>query len=515
MIERPANVLKELLENALDAGATRIDVEIRNNGLGLIRVSDNGHGILADQLTMAFGRHATSKIQAFDDLYRLNTFGFRGEALPSIASVSKMECVSWTKDQSEGGVIRFEGGLPLGVHSAGKTDRQHGTTMSIQDLFYNTPARLKFLQSATSEKNWIKKFFYAFILANPQVHFTFLWDDDERLIYSAVDSTAARLKQLYSSKAQDRLKIYSAKREWQGLTCEALMVQTFGARADGPIEHITVNGRPVLDKAYGRVAQQVLEKQQLSEWPQVLIQLTVPSNQVDVNVHPNKTMVKFHQMGEVLSLVSATLREALPQAEPQMVTTELPLNKTITPATDLERDRAASYADHLQRMQEQEPLPMVSTETTLLASTPGPYFLWQRPELEAPLYIDGRALLLKWITTQTEGEGTPLLVSHPLRDMKLSVNDLQKAQIVGFEIDELEENFFVVREIPNWSRGIPLSVLMPLYLKSLGHKVDCPACLYQEIPVSKWEEAFASQSVAQWQQSNIVVTVTPELFARK
>jgi DNA mismatch repair protein MutL len=197
VIERSANVLKELIENALDAGAKQVDVEIRDNGLTLMRVSDDGHGISREQIPLAFGRHATSKINAFEDLYRLSTFGFRGEALPSIASVSRMECVSWTQDEPQGGTLRFEGGKQEALHGAEKSGRVHGTVMTIQDLFFNTPVRLKFLQSPTSEKNWLKRFFYSFVLASPQVGFSILWDDDERQFYAPTTDHVARLRQLF------------------------------------------------------------------------------------------------------------------------------------------------------------------------------------------------------------------------------------------------------------------------------------------------------------------------------
>ena len=214
VIERPANVLKELLENALDAGATQIDIEIKDNGLTLLRVSDNGSGIPASELAVAFGRHATSKINRFEDLYRLSSFGFRGEALPSIASVARLECVSWTKESKTGASLRFEGGMQGEVLSVNKSGKDHGTIMTVQDLFFNTPARLKFLQSATSEKNWLKKFFYAFAITYPTVGFSLQWDQDERLIYPSTSSSLERIRQFFSSKAQERVRIHEARREW-------------------------------------------------------------------------------------------------------------------------------------------------------------------------------------------------------------------------------------------------------------------------------------------------------------
>lgn len=517
VIERSANVLKELIENALDAGATQVDIEIRDNGLTLLRVSDNGHGITREQIPLAFGRHATSKINAFEDLYRLSTFGFRGEALPSIASVSRMECVSWTQDESMGGVLRFEGGKQEQLRSAEKAGRAHGTVMTIQDLFFNTPVRLKFLQSPTSEKNWLKRFFYSFVLAWPQVGFSILWDDEERLFYPATTDHVSRLRQLFSEKAQERLRIHEMVKEWQGLSCRIVNVFNSGSRADGPLEHVTVNGRPVLDKAYGRVIQQVMEKANLAEIPATMVFLEVPGDQVDVNVHPNKTLVKFHQMGEILSLVTATLREALPKSAPATeVAKEFALPHVNTTATDLDRDRAQSYAGHLQRFSAQEDLTL-STGSLTLYQSQGPYFLWQTPESAHPLYIDGRALLSAWVKKRglVTAESEPLLVSHPLRDITLSSEQLKNLNEQGFEIDELEKDFFVVREIPHWGRGIPLMLLMPLALYGQGSKTTFPEIHYHEVAQSKWEEVWASTSLEEWRKLNVLLEITPALFNRK
>lgn len=517
VIERPANVLKELLENALDAGADQIDVELRDNGLGLIRVSDNGSGILAAEIPTAFGRHATSKIQRFEDLYRLQSFGFRGEALPSIASVSKLECVSWTREESEGGSLHFEGGLQGPLQRVRKSGRAHGTVMSVQDLFFNTPARLKFLQSATSEKNWLKKFFYAFALAYPQTGFSLLWNEDERLLYAPCATTEERIRQLFGAKVQSRLLVHRAQREWQGLTCEVHAVFASGAKAQGPLEHVLINKRPVLDKAYARVAQQILDKALLPEAPVLLISVDVPGDQVDVNVHPNKTLVKFHQLGEILSLVSATVREALPKTAAAPVSgpaTELPL--PVTPglgSQDLERDRGTSYAGHMQRMQESESDGFdLSLGPRLLYSAPGPYFIWQESAQAFPFLVDGRALIRKWITERAKfpAPSTPLLVSFPLRDTVPTDFLVTELKASGFEVDMLEKNFHVVREIPTWAQGIPLALIVSCYSDHLAREIE-----FHEIPMAKWEEIWSSTDRNECAQKKVIIPLTPTLFGSR
>lgn len=517
VIERPANVLKELLENALDAGADLIDVELRDNGLGLIRVSDNGSGILAAEIPTAFGRHATSKIQRFEDLYRLQSFGFRGEALPSIASVSKLECVSWTREESEGGSLRFDGGLQGTLQRVHKSGRPHGTVMSVQELFFNTPARLKFLQSATSERNWLKKFSYAFVLAYPQVGFSLLWNEDERLLYTPCATTEERIRQLFGAKVQSRLQVHRARREWQGLTCEVHAVFAGGAKSQGPLEHVLINKRPVLDKAYARVAQQILDKALLPEVPVLLISVDVPGDQVDVNVHPNKTLVKFHQLGEILSLVSATVREALPKsalAHGSAPAAELPLPAAATPlaapAQDLERDRATSYAGHLQRMQETESEGLELTlGPRLLYSAPGPYFIWQESTSAFPFLVDGRALIRQWITERAKlpAPSTPLLVSFPLRETAPADPLVARLRVSGFEVDMLDKNFHVIREIPTWAQGVPLALLVGCFGDGPARAVE-----FHEIPMAKWEEIWDAADRAECAKNRVIIPLSPALF---
>jgi DNA mismatch repair protein MutL len=183
VIERPGSLLKEIIENSIDAGSTKIELTVLNNGLDLISLKDNGRGIFSQDLPLAFSRHATSKINRFEDLYQLGSFGFRGEALASIAAISKIQCLSFNKEEIDGREIRIEGGLTVYENSRQKIQGQTGLELNIQELFYNTPVRLKFIQSHQSEKNYIKKIIYSFVLSHPQVEFILKLNDDERKTY--------------------------------------------------------------------------------------------------------------------------------------------------------------------------------------------------------------------------------------------------------------------------------------------------------------------------------------------
>jgi len=171
VLERPASLIKELIENSLDAGSTEIHLHLIENGMDLLSIEDNGHGMTFKNLPYAFLRHATSKLKTFEDIYRLHSFGFRGEALASVASSARLTCTTQPQDLSlEGGKITINGGhTELLIAQRSSTP---GTSIFIKDLFFNTPARLKFIKSKTSEKSALKKIIYSFVLSNPQVTFT-------------------------------------------------------------------------------------------------------------------------------------------------------------------------------------------------------------------------------------------------------------------------------------------------------------------------------------------------------
>ena len=510
VVERPANVLKEIIENALDAGATKLEIEIIENGMELIRVSDNGSGISSEQIEMAFGRHATSKIKAFQDLYSLSTFGFRGEALPSIASISNIECVSWTHDSSQGVSLKISGAMVESKHSVEKTNHDHGTIMSVRNLFYNTPARLKFLQSAQSEKNWIKKYFYSFVVSRPHVEFSILWDQNEKTFYPIASSVGERISQLFSPKA--KVEIISSKKEWNGIECEVYFTFSQNQRSDGPLQHILINGRPVLEKSYQRITQQVLDKVSLASSPDTLIILKVPGDILDVNVHPNKTVVKFFKTNDVLSLVSATLADALSSHAP----TPLSSTPEFTPSFDWKlpqeqnrelKDRTQVYSEHREQLNESAQI-STSTSLSILHQSHGPFFLINDPQYEYPFYICGKSLLLDWVKDQKDITPYPLLVSHPLKDMSLKDPQLQMLKEKGFEIDCIKE-LHVIREIPSWAISLPLKLVLASVL-SLISKKSLESFSFQEISTPLWIRMY--QETKSLEEKNYRVSLNPKQF---
>ena len=315
VLERPASLIKELLENSLDAGATEINIQIIENGLDLLSLEDNGRGMSFENLPYAFLRHATSKLKNFDDLYRLQSFGFRGEALASVAASARLTCTSQPINLNEaGGKIIIHGGveellIPYRSSSC-------GTSIYIKDLFYNTPARLKFIKSKVSEKSALKKMLYAFILSNPQVMFSIKWDDKEREVFKLVplDENKKRVEQVFYTKILKGIEseIWSSAEFYQEYKVEVFFSPSTHSSPQYRHHYLFANNRFFQDKSLHLACLRTLEPLwRFGESGHYLVKITVPPDEVDVNVHPNKTQIKFLKSDVIYSLLVTALRGAL------------------------------------------------------------------------------------------------------------------------------------------------------------------------------------------------------------
>jgi len=315
VVERPASVVKELVENALDAEATRIRVEIDLGGLARIRVTDDGVGMNPDDLALAVERHATSKISTVDDLARIESYGFRGEALPSIASVAKVALVSRTRESDEGTELLIDGGAPPRVRPVGAAV---GTSVEVRDLFWNVPARLKFLKSTATESAHVGEVVLVAALARPEVGFTLTRDGKVAREYLRAASREERAKQVVS---EDRLERCLGERG--PMRFEAFLAPPERARAGAAGLHLFVNGRPVKDRQLARgIANAYGSVLEPGRYPVGAFFLELPLDRIDVNVHPQKAEVRFADGRAVFDAVtrelSATLAKAfsLPNASP-------------------------------------------------------------------------------------------------------------------------------------------------------------------------------------------------------
>lgn len=307
VVERPASVVKELVENALDAGATRLRIDVREGGAALVAVSDDGAGMTPEDARLALERHATSKIGSAEDLARIATFGFRGEALPAIASVSRLRLRTRARGAPAGFEIEIEGGKRTGERAAGVPE---GTRVEVADLFYNVPARRKFLKTAATEWSHVADWLARAALALPAVHFDLRRDERPALSWPAVAEPLDRIAAVLSEREAEGLVALSAQDGALRLTGFASRPDAHRPTAAGL--YLFVQRRPVRDRLLRHALldayRDVLPR---GRFPSAVLFLDLPPQAVDVNVHPAKWEVRFAEPNAVHRLVSRAVREAL------------------------------------------------------------------------------------------------------------------------------------------------------------------------------------------------------------
>ena len=338
VIERPASVVKELAENAMDAGASLVAVDLEEGGHRLIRVSDNGSGMDEADLVAALQRHATSKIKDVDDIFHIATFGFRGEALPSIGSVSRMSVVSCTPDAKEGRELLIEGGR---IVRLSPSQPRRGTQVEVRDIFFNTPARRKFLRQPASEGTRANEILTRLALGNPGVGFRLQTNDRLTLSVKPAASQLERIGELFGRELADRLVPFTNH------IAEGLSVSGFFARPPKSCRnssdiYVLVNRRWIryyaLVRAIGDAFQGILPPR---EYPFAIVNLEVDPARVDVNVHPTKEEVRFEQEKILVSGVRRAVREALAEVAsiPTVANVSSPVPAPAAPPQAADRPR--------------------------------------------------------------------------------------------------------------------------------------------------------------------------------
>lgn len=308
VVERPASVAKELVENSVDAGARRIEVEVEGGGRRLLRISDDGDGMTRDDALLAFERHATSKISTAEDLNAIRTLGFRGEALASIASVARVELVTKTADAPAATRVLIEGGRVRDVKDAA---HPKGTTISVRDLFFNVPARRKFLRSEATESFHLTNLVMHYALAHPEIAFTLTNNGRETLRATPASDLRERAYQIFGPEFIESLLLVSGGQEQVALVSGYVSSPAM-RRTSRDAQYLFINGRFVRDRLIGRALSEgyrsVLPQ---GTYPAALLFLDVPLEEVDVNVHPAKTEVRFRRAAAVADAVREAVRASL------------------------------------------------------------------------------------------------------------------------------------------------------------------------------------------------------------
>ena len=288
VVERPASVAKELLENAVDAGASKVTIEMKDGGMTFLRVTDNGCGMSAEDARTAFLRHATSKLRTAEDLAAIATCGFRGEALAAIASVSRIDLMTKTPSSIEGVSLRLEAGQIVEETEAGCPD---GTTIIVRDLFYNTPARMKFMKSDTVEGSRVTAAVQMQALAHPSVAFKLIKDGKEVISTPGTGKLEAAVYCIYGRECAKMAKVES---RWEQYSLTGFVSKPTDSRPSRNLQTFFVNGRPVKSKLLIAALEEAYRNQMMvGKFPACVLHLNLPANMVDVNVHPAKTEVKF------------------------------------------------------------------------------------------------------------------------------------------------------------------------------------------------------------------------------
>jgi len=486
VIERPASVVKELLENSLDAGAHTVTITIEDAGKKLIEIADDGFGIPSAELDLAISRHATSKLVRSEDLFSISTLGFRGEALASIGSVSRMTITSRVENELEGARLRVEGGKPGNITKVGTTV---GTTMRVEDLFYNVPARLKFLKSDVTERRAIDSLVTRYALAYPDKRFKLSEGRNITLQTSGDGDRRAILAALYGVDVAKQMLEITAEEDLYRIT--GFISPTSLTRSNRREITFFLNGRWVHDGSLSTALLQAYHTLlMVGRYPLTALFLEVHPEEVDVNVHPAKAEVRFRNQDKVFSFVQRSVRKALlayspvPNVAPSLWGTmrtrpsasnavgldwaighdeKFSVNSEQSPGNGDLRVETEAQSPIIDRKSEIEnssftPVPLLRLigqigATYLVAEGPdGLYLVDQHAAHERVLF---EKLMTQHAMKNIPSQSllTPVAVTLPPQSTHLLITQLPALQHFGFDVEEFGPNTFQVRAMPTLFMG--------------------------------------------------------------
>ncbi len=482
VVERPASVVKELVENALDAGARRIDIDLEEGGVRLIRIRDDGQGIAANDLPLAIARHATSKIASLDDLEAVATLGFRGEALPSIASVSRFALVSRQEGSAHGASLQVEGGR---IGDVVPKSHPQGTTVEVRDLFFNVPARRKFLRAERTELGHIEEWLRSLALARPDVELRVSHNGKPSRRYrgDAVLASSERLLETLGEEfSRQALRVDHAG---AGLRLQGWIARPVYNRASADQQYLYVNGRSVRDRSVAHAVKQAYSDVLFhGRQPAYVLFLELDPRAVDVNVHPAKHEVRFRDARLVHDFVYRTLQEALAEtragvaadaaAAPALAATPswMPQSRlALQPASgasnvdDVRAGYAALYSGSTTAVAEgdRDAMPLPESEEGLpplghaIAQLHGIYILAETVDglIVVDMHAAHERIGYERLKTAHDGVGVrvqPLLVPQPVavssREADVAEREAATLQQLGFEVSVNGSQSLLLRGVP-------------------------------------------------------------------
>ncbi len=466
VVERPASVVKELVENSIDAGASHISVEVRGGGTELIRVTDNGTGIKSSEIELAFQRYATSKISRISDLDFIQSLGFRGEALPSIAAVAEVEVVTATTSNPSGTYARIMNGSST---DQGRRGRAKGTTITVKDLLRNVPARLKFLKKPSTESSRIADIVTQYALAYPEVRFSLSADGRAAIKTPGSGQLLDSILEIYGAEtARKMLELSGGEKRWQGGEVTSVKVKGMvgsptATRSNRNYMSFFVNRRYVNSRLLVRAVEDAYHGLLMQgKHPVAVINVEVPAGEVDVNVHPTKIEVKFRDEKSVFTSVQRAVRSALVELAPVPGIEEVATAYGAPPKLSQQMRWTAPVAEKTPPVsapdEEIQPTPLTSLPALrLLGQIGGTYIIAEGPE--GLFIIDQHAAHERIVFEKVMGksEQREMDVQGLLEPSMLEVNPSQDEILkekyadlseFGFAVEPFGERTYLVRAVP-------------------------------------------------------------------
>lgn len=537
VIERPASVVKELVENSIDAGATKISIEI-NNDCRDIRVADNGSGIHPDDIMLAFSKHATSKIATDEDLFDIHTLGFRGEALSSIISISKLTCTTRTVDFETGTKVKCENSEVKQV----ETGCAVGTIMDIKDLFYNLPARLKFLKSSNTEFSYIQELIQSLALAHPECSLELKKNGKTVLKTTGQNNLLQTIKEVYSSDVISNLKEVLKTDNLSGLKISGYVSTPDYTRSSKKSYHIYINSRtvkcPVFQKAIDTAYKSLIAN---GKYPFVVLNLEIPPSDVDVNVHPTKKEVRYKNPNQVFNFIYTSIQAglmnyierqenfnrpepALPEREnvidfvqPKLESTgDIFFDKaddTVYVSDKIMQEEEEKFTSQQQQEEQRQFFVPVEKESepeeNIIGQYKNTYILVEKEDgmeiidqhIAEERYIYEKLMSEKNIVSQMLFVSDVIPVSST--EAELIKENLEKFEKFGFGIEFLKENELIFRKIPQMIAKVNPKEILADILENIDGNIDR---LEEKILITTACKASvkAGQKLSTWQMQEIV-----------